>query len=79
MLDFKLSGDWNRFLIYLRSYNFLITVFIFLKVFDLLESLNRILQATDVLSTLYLVNSAKVSIAALKNDEQLKTIYSKVR
>ncbi|CAI6358073.1 unnamed protein product [Macrosiphum euphorbiae] len=74
--DFKLGADCNGLLSYLTSYRFLMTALSFKKIFEILEPLTRTLQARDIdiLAAMYLVNSAKESIVALRTEETFENI-----
>lgn len=66
---------------YITSYRFIVTDFTFKSIFDVLEHLNRILQARDIdiLSTVSVINNVKNIIKLYRTDEKFNKTVEDVK
>ncbi|XP_060855359.1 zinc finger MYM-type protein 1-like [Metopolophium dirhodum] len=79
--DYMLGSECLGLLSYITSYRFIITAFTFKTIFDVLEPLNRILQARDIdiLSIVSVINKVKNIIQLYRTDEKFNKIVEDVK
>lgn len=79
--DFKTSSECNGLLNYFQSSEFILTAFIFIRIFDIIEHLSKIFQSRDldVLTAVNLLNKAESKLSLLRSDEEFAVIFGNAK
>lgn len=79
--DYKTGAECNGLLYYFQSSQFLLTAFLFKRIFDILEPTSKVLQSRDldVLTAVDFLKKMETKISLLRSDEEFTVILNETK